>query len=78
MKKMARYCLICGSEAISTDTDNVPPVFRMDVITYECGAVLKSTTGARGRIGRLSHEGCSQEPIEIQYLMATDVKEGNL
>lgn len=66
MKKLSKYCLNCGSEAISIVTDAVPPVFRMEVVQYACGAVLKSMTGAHGRIGRLSHEGCSQEPVERQ------------
>lgn len=61
---MSKYCLNCGSEAISTVIDAVPPMFRMEVVQYACGAVLKSVTGARGRIGRLSHEGCGQEPLE--------------
>ena len=65
MKKLSENCLHCGSKAIRTETDVVPPMFRMDVVHYACGAVLKSITGARGRIGRLSHEGCSQEPVEM-------------
>ena len=65
MKNMVRQCLSCGSGAVSTESDAIPPVFRMDIVHYACGVVLKSTTGNRGRIGRLSHEGCSQEPVEI-------------
>ncbi|HEY4743846.1 MAG TPA: hypothetical protein VIH45_04250 [Desulfuromonadaceae bacterium] len=64
MKKMSKQCLHCGSEAIGTLRDVVPPVFRMEVVQYACGAVLKSITGARGRIGRLSHEGCTGEPLD--------------
>lgn len=65
VKRMAMNCLTCGSEAISSLTDAVPPVFRMEVVHFACGAVLKSTTGARGHIGRLSLEGCSREPVEM-------------
>ena len=61
MKKFSR-CLSCGSEAVSSITDTVPPIFKMVIVRYACGAVLQSTTGARGRIGRLSHEGCGREP----------------
>jgi hypothetical protein len=64
MKKLSKHCLHCGSEAIGTMIDEVKPVFRMEVITYACGAVMKSITGARGRVGRLSHEGCGLEPVE--------------
>ena len=64
MKKLSKHCLNCGSVAISTVSDVVPPVFRMDIVQYACGAVLKSMTGAHGRIGRLSLEGCSHEPVE--------------
>jgi hypothetical protein len=64
MKKLTKHCLHCGSEAIGTMIDEVKPVFRMEVITYACGAVMKNITGARGRIGRLSHEGCGLEPVE--------------
>jgi len=64
VRKLAKHCLNCGSEAIGVTTDEVKPVFRMEVITYACGAVMKSITGARGRIGRLTHEGCSLEPLE--------------
>jgi hypothetical protein len=65
MKKLLKHCLHCGSEATGAMTDEVKPVFRMEVITYACGAVMKSITGARGRIGRLSHEGCGLEPTEV-------------
>jgi hypothetical protein len=65
VKNMSKHCLNCGSKAVSTLSDVVPPVFRMDVVQFACGAVLKSVTGAHGRIGRLSHEGCTQEPLEM-------------
>lgn len=66
MKKLSKSCLHCGSAATGTMVDEVKPVFRMEVITYACGAVMKNITGARGRFGRLSHEGCSLEPAEVQ------------
>lgn len=65
MKRFSKNCLNCGSEAINTLSDVVPPVFRMEVVQYACGAVLKNMTGAHGRIGRLSHEGCTREPFEM-------------
>jgi hypothetical protein len=65
MKKLTKYCLNCGSEAVSTVTDSVPPVFRLEIVHYACGAVLKSMTGAHGRVGRLSHEGCGHVPLEM-------------
>jgi len=64
MKKLVSRCLSCGSGVISTESDVVAPVFRMDIVRYACGAVLKSTTGDRGRLGRLSHEGCGWESFE--------------
>jgi hypothetical protein len=65
VKRLAMNCLNCGSEAVSSLTEAVPPVFKMEVVHYACGAVLKNTTGARGRSGRLSHEGCRREPVEM-------------
>jgi hypothetical protein len=65
VNKISKKCLNCGSEAISTLRDVVPPVFKMEIVQYACGAVLKNITGAHGRIGRLSHEGCTREPMEM-------------
>ncbi len=59
MKNLSKHCLICGSEAVSTAHDVVAPVFRMEIVHYACGAVLKNITGAHGSIGRVSHEGCN-------------------
>jgi hypothetical protein len=58
LKKLSKQCLHCGSGAIRTVTDEVKPVFKMEVTHYACGAVMKNMSGARGQLGRLSHEGC--------------------
>jgi hypothetical protein len=67
VKKMSEYCLNCGSETISTVTDVVNPVFRMEVVRYACGTVLKSMTGAQGLICKVVHEACRQEPFEMAF-----------
>jgi hypothetical protein len=58
MKKLGTHCLDCGSKAIKTHIDEVKPVFRIEIVDFACGAVLKSTYAANGQIGRVSHTGC--------------------
>ncbi len=59
MRKFGAYCLDCGGKAIDTTVDEVKPLFRIETIKYACGAVLKSTFTANGRIAKASHEGCT-------------------
>jgi len=58
MKKFRQNCLDCGSEAIRTTIDEVKPMFRMEIVNFACGAVLKNTFTANGNIAKASHSGC--------------------
>jgi hypothetical protein len=58
MKKFGKQCLDCGSEAIKTTIDEVKPMFRIEIVNYACGAVLKSTYTANGNIAKAAHSGC--------------------
>ena len=59
MKKFGKKCLDCGSEAIETTIDEVKPLFRIEIVNYACGAVLKSTFTANGTIAKALHKGCT-------------------
>jgi hypothetical protein len=61
MQKTLQKCIDCGSEAIQTVIDEIKPIFRMEVVYFSCGAVFKSSYGARGQIGNVSQEGCRAE-----------------
>jgi hypothetical protein len=61
MKQFGKYCIDCSSEAITRTIDEVKPLFRMEVVQFTCGAVLKSTFTANGNICRASHSGCTRE-----------------
>jgi len=59
-KKLGENCLECGSTAISTIIDEEKPVFKMEIINFACGAVLKSTFTTNGMIGKAVHSGCTR------------------
>jgi len=61
MKKFRQNCLDCGSDAINTTIDEVKPMFRMEIVNFACGAVLKSTFTANGNIAKASHSGCTTD-----------------
>jgi len=46
MKKLENFCIDCGSKAVSTTVDEVKRVHKLMVVTYECGAVLRSSFSA--------------------------------
>ena len=60
LKKLGKNCLECGSTATSTIVDEEKPVFKMEIIHFACGAVLKSTFTANGMIGKAVHSGCTR------------------
>ena len=60
LKKLGKNCLECGSTAVSTIIDEEKPVFKMEIINFACGAVLKSTFTANGMIGKAVHSGCTR------------------
>lgn len=60
MKHMEIHCIDCGSRAVSRIVDEFRPIFRMEVVDFACGAVLKSTFTRNGNIARVSHSGCRQ------------------
>ncbi len=60
MTKLGTHCIDCGSEAIATVVDEVKPLFRMEIVNFACGAVLKSTFTANGNISRAAHSGCQR------------------
>jgi hypothetical protein len=60
MNRIRQNCIDCGSEAIKTVVDEVKPVFRIEVIHFECGAELKTSFTANGNVGKASHMGCGR------------------
>ncbi len=58
MKKLGKCCIDCGCEAVGTVVDEVKPVFRMEIVNFACGAVLKSVHTANGNVSRATHSGC--------------------
>lgn len=58
MRNIRKQCIDCGSEAIEMSVDEVKPVYRMEIIDFACGAVLKNCFAANGNVGRTSHSGC--------------------
>lgn len=61
MRNTDIQCIDCGSWATHTIIDEIKPIFRMEQYHFPCGAVLKSSYGARGQVGKISHEGCRAE-----------------
>jgi hypothetical protein len=61
MNRLGNRCVDCGSEAIANIVDEVKPVFRMEIVNFACGAVLKTTFSANGNIAKAFHSGCLQE-----------------
>ena len=61
MKRLGNSCIDCGSAAVGSILDEVKPVFRMEIVNFACGAVLKSIYTANGNIGRATHSGCMRE-----------------
>lgn len=60
MKNISKQCIDCGSKAIETMVDEVKPVFRQEIISFECGATLMNIFSSNGNIGRVYHTGCNQ------------------
>ena len=60
MKKLRTNCIDCGSEAVNSIIDEIKPVFKMEIISFSCGAELKTTYSANGNIGKAVHSGCMQ------------------
>ena len=60
LKKLGKNCLECGSAVISTIIDEEKPIFKMEIINFACGAVLKSTFTTNGMIGKAVHSGCTR------------------
>jgi hypothetical protein len=60
VKKLGENCIECGSVAISNIVDEEKPIFKMEIINFACGAVLKSTFTANGMIGKAIHSGCTR------------------
>jgi hypothetical protein len=58
MRRLGRRCIDCGCEADASVVDEVKPMFRMEIVNFACGAVLKSYHSANGNIGRAVHVGC--------------------
>ena len=59
MRRFGKHCIDCGSEAVETTIDEVKPMFRMEIVNYACGAVMKTTFSANGNTARAVHSGCS-------------------
>ena len=51
MKKLRKQCIDCGSDAVETLIDEIKPNFRMEVVQYACGAVMKSSFSTRSNLG---------------------------
>lgn len=61
LKKLGKHCIECGSVAISNIIDEEKPIFKMEIISFACGAVLKSTFTANGNIAKAVHSGCMRD-----------------
>ncbi len=61
MNKLGSRCIDCGSVAVEKTVDEVKPVFRMEIVNFACGAVLKTTFTANGNIGKAFHSGCMEK-----------------
>jgi hypothetical protein len=61
MKNTVHHCIDCGSLATHSIIDEIRPIFRIEQFHFPCGAVLESSYGARGQVGKISHEGCRTE-----------------
>jgi len=64
MQRLGDCCLDCGSAIASRIEDNHLPLFRMECITYICGATLRMSYSRNGATGRAIHTGC--DLIEAQ------------
>lgn len=60
LKKLGKNCLECGSAAISNIVDEEKPIFKMEIINFACGAVLKCIYTANGMISKAVHSGCTR------------------
>jgi len=60
LKKLGKHCIECGSAAIAATVDEEKPIFKMEIINFACGAVLKSTFTSNGMIGKAVHSGCTR------------------
>ncbi|HTG80353.1 MAG TPA: hypothetical protein VL949_00290 [Geobacteraceae bacterium] len=60
MRQFGKQCIDCGSEAVRTTVDEVKPAFRMEIVNYACGAILKTTFSANGNTARAVHSGCTE------------------
>jgi len=58
MNRLGGRCIDCGSAVVLKTVDEVKPVFRMEILNYECGAVLKTTFSSNGNVARACHYGC--------------------
>jgi hypothetical protein len=63
MKKARKNCIDCGSEAVATLIDEVKPLYKMELVNFSCGAVLKNVFSTNGNVGRVEHSGCRQEEV---------------
>ena len=61
MNRLGKRCIDCGSEVVGSVVDEIKPVFRMEIVNFACGAVMKSTYSANGNISRASHSGCMKD-----------------
>ena len=59
-KKLGKNCIECDSAVISSIVDEEKPIFKMEIINFACGAVLKSIFTANGTIGKAVHSGCTR------------------
>jgi hypothetical protein len=60
LNKLGKHCIECGSAAIAATVDEEKPIFKMEIINFACGAVLKSTFTSNGMIGKAVHSGCTR------------------
>ena len=69
MKRLGKCCIDCGSEIVDASVVEIKPLYRKNVLTFACGAVMTSTHTANGNIGKVSHAGCTMEVGYTQPLM---------
>jgi hypothetical protein len=69
MKFAHKHCIDCGSEGVETTIDEVKPVYRMEIVNFSCGAVLRNTFSANGNVGKVVHSGYRSENSQYPVIL---------
>lgn len=61
MSNHMHTCIDCGCTSSSSVVDEIKPVYRLEQVSFSCGAVQTHFYGARGRIGKFVQQGSCGE-----------------